>query len=236
MVNSKSEQDSVQAPQGRASQSEDERRRHRRVSMPLKCRFLTEKGVECEAEVLNISAAGAMLRSKFPPRIGHTIVLYVDQLGRIEGKVVRSANNTFAVSYPKRRERQAIIADHLTSALNNRPRGADRRINPRVKQDSPATVRFEDGREVQCSISDISLTGASLNISPRPPLGAHLVLGRMNAKVVRRHDQGVGIVFTGSAERLDQVIEDTTSPEPIETTGAGFAQSFGKKGVRAGSE
>ncbi|WP_428408180.1 PilZ domain-containing protein [Hyphococcus sp.] len=236
MVNSKPEQDASHAAPENASVSEDERRRHRRVDLPLKARFLTEKGVECAAEVINISAAGAMLRSKHPPAIGQNVVLYIDQIGRIEGKVVRSGNNSFAVAYPKRRERQAKIADNLTSVLNNRQRATDRRITPRVKQNSPATVRLEDGRELTCSILDISLTGASIDIAPRPPLGTHLILGRMNAKVVRRHDKGVGIVFTGTAERMDQVIEDSTALEPVDATGAGFAQSFGKKGVRAESE
>ena len=232
MVNAKLGNDAADA----SADAGDDRRRHQRVDLPVKARFLTEKGVECPAEVLNISAAGAMLRTKYPPSPGQNIVLYIDQIGRIEGKVIRSGNNSFAVSYPKRRERQAKIADNLTSALNNRRSGYDRRLSPRVKHDAPATVRLEDGREMQCVILDISLTGASLEIAPRPPLGTHLVLGRMSAKVVRRHDKGVGVVFTGSAERMDEVIENTAPTKPVDATGAGFAHSFGKKGVRAESK
>ena len=61
----------------------------------------------------------------------------------------------------------------------------------------------------------------------------HLVLGRMTAKVVRRHDQGVGIVFTGSAERMDKIVEETTTTEPFDPSGPGLAHPFGKKGARA---
>ncbi|WP_375200858.1 PilZ domain-containing protein [Hyphococcus sp.] len=239
MVNPKPDQDAAPSSNGASTDAHDDRRKHRRVELPVKARFLTEKGVECAAEVLNISAAGAMLRTKFPPSLGQSLVLYIDQIGRVEAKVVRSSNNSFAVTYPKRRAKQAKIADNITSAINNRHAGADRRTNPRIQQDAPATVLLEDGREVKCSIMDISLTGASLDISPRPPLGTHLVLGRMTAKVVRRHDKGVGVVFTGSAKRMDDVVEETTAIEPLETfdaTGAGFAQRFGKKGVRAGNE
>ncbi|PQA88922.1 PilZ domain-containing protein [Hyphococcus luteus] len=208
----------------------NERRKHHRVDLPLRARYLTEAGEEQTGVVLNISAGGAMVRAKFPPAFGQNVVLYIDQVGRIEGKVVRSGNNCFAVSYPKRRKKQAKIADDLTSILNNRRRGADRRQNPRIRHDTPASVHLEDGRELECSILDISLTGASIEVSPRPPLGTHLILGRMTAKVVRRHEKGVGIVFTGGAERMDEVVEKTASEEPFAPSGPGFAQPFGKKG------
>lgn len=222
---------------GRIAPEDDaDRRKHLRVDLPLKARFLTETGDERAAVVMNISAGGAMLRAKFPPAFGQSIVLYIDQIGRIEGKVVRSGDNSFAVNYQKRRSKHAKIADNLTTAVNYKRRGTERRNNPRIKHDAPATVFLEDGREMQCSIMDISLTGASIEINPRPPLGMHLILGRMTAKVVRRHEKGVGIVFTGAAERMDEVMANTGSEDPFDTTGAGFAHSFGKKGVRAESE
>ncbi|GJL92603.1 PilZ domain-containing protein [Hyphococcus sp.] len=217
----------------KAPENDADRRRHQRVDLPLKARFLTETGDERAAVVLNISAGGAILRAKFPPAFGQSVVLYIDQIGRVEAKVVRSSNDSFAVNYRKRRAKHAKIADNLTTALHNRRRGADRRKSPRVTHDAPATVYLEDGRQLQCAILDISLTGASIEINPRPPLGMHLILGRMTAKVVRRHEKGVGVVFTGAAEHMEEVIADAAVEDPFDTTGAGFAQSFGKKGVRA---
>ena len=213
--------------------AEQDRRRHRRVDMELQARFLTEKGQEMTGTVLNISAGGAMIRAKFPPAFGESVILYLDQIGRVEGKVVRSGNNCFAVAYTQRKNKQSKIADSLTAVLNNRRKGADRRNNPRIQNDAPTTVFLEDGRQLECSIVDISLTGASIEITPRPPLGSLLILGRMKAKVVRRHDNGVGVVFTGSAERMDEVVENTGSAEPLTTIGPGFAPAFGKKGASA---
>ena len=210
-----------------------DRRRHQRVDLPLKARFMTTDGHERAGVVLNISAGGAMLRAKYPPAFGQSIILYIDQIGRIEGKVVRSNKNCFAVSYHKRRDKSAKVADQLTSALNQRRRSTDRRINPRIIHDARATVYLEDGRAFDCSILDISLTGASIEISPRPPLGMHLILGRMTAKVVRRHENGVGVVFLGSSERMEDVINETATTDPFETHGPNLAQPFGKKGVRA---
>ncbi|WP_411820647.1 PilZ domain-containing protein [Hyphococcus formosus] len=211
-----------------------DRRKHHRAALPLKARFLTERGEERAGVVVNISAGGAILQTRFPPDRDQKVILYIDQIGRIEGKVVRTNDRAFAVAYPKKRSRQARIADHLTQALNNKHDGAERRARPRINQDTHATVQLEDGRTMECSILDISLTGASLEIKPRPPLGTHLILGRMTAKVVRRHDKGVGVVFTGSSERkMEDVLTDSASMEPFDTTGPGFAHSFGKKGVRA---
>ncbi len=216
-----------------AAQDDADRRQFQRVELPLKARFLTDKGDERAGMVTNISAGGAMVRAKFPPSFGQSVVLYIDQIGRIEGKVVRADRDTFAITYPKKRAKHAKIADKLTTTLNRPRRGADRRSGPRIAHDAPATVYLEDGRVFQCAILDISLTGASIEISPRPPLGMHLILGRMTAKVIRRHEKGVGVVFTGTAERMDEVIADTTEePQSFSPSGPDFAQPFGKKGVR----
>lgn len=219
------------AAQSSGPENDADRRKHHRVDLPLKARFLTDTGDERTGVVLNISAGGAMLRAKYPPAFGQNVVLYIDQVGRMEGKVVRSGNNCFAVTYHKRRAKAVKIADQLTTAINQRRRGTDRRMSPRVNQETTATVYLEDGREFKCAILDISLTGASIEISPRPPLGMHLILGRMTAKVVRRHEKGVGVVFIGGKERMDEVIAESSAAEPFQDSGPGFAPSFGKKGV-----
>lgn len=207
----------------------DDRRKHLRVNTPLKARFLNSAGAEQACLVINISAGGALLKAKYPPNSGEKVVVYVDRLGRFEGKVIRAGGNTFAVNYERKREKNAKTADSLIQVMNQGKRSHDRRTNPRVMHDAPAKVFFEDGRAHDCAILDISLTGASIEISPRPPLGTRLILGRMNAKVVRRHEKGVGVVFTGAAKRMDEVIEETSTPDPAVDTGAKVAQTFGKK-------
>jgi len=210
-----------------------ERRKYLRADLPLKARFLTKGGQERACIVSNISAGGAMLRAKHPPAKGSKVVLYIDQLGRFEGTVIRSADKVFVITYTKRRAKAAKIADDLTQVVNRGHRATDRRNSPRIQQDAPAVVHLEDGRSAQCAILDISLTGASIEISPRPPLGSHLVLGRMTAKVVRRHEKGIGIVFTGAAERMDDVITEASRVEPEPETGPGIAPTFGKKSAPA---
>jgi hypothetical protein len=219
----------------RAPSPNDDRRKHHRVDAPLKARYLDAAGDEQPCLVMNVSAGGALLRAKTTPPFGSHVVIYIDRLGRFEGRVIRSGEKSFAVNYEKKRKKNAKTADALTQVVNQSKRSHDRRASPRIMHDAPAKVFFDDGRSEDCAILDISLTGASIEISPRPPLGTRLILGRMNAKVVRRHDKGVGVVFTGASKRMDDVIKDAAqssrntvdAPQPID--GAGVAKPFGKK-------
>lgn len=218
--------DSRQAP---AKDVHDDRRKHRRVEAPLKARFLNEAGKEQPCLVANISAGGALLKAKHAPAFGERVVLYIDGVGRFEGDVIRSTGAVFAVNYEKKREKNARTADALTEMMHTGRRTHDRRAAPRIRQNAPARVFFEDGRAEDCAILDISLTGASIEISPRPPLGARLILGRMNAKVVRRHEKGVGVVFTRTTQQFDEAIDEAQATETVEPAGAQVAKPFGKK-------
>ncbi len=211
------------------SDADADRRKHLRVDTPLKARFMNDAGEEQPCLVVNVSAGGALLKAKVPPPFGTNVVVYIDRVGRFEGRVIRSSTNIFAVNYERKRRKNARTADSLTEVMNRSKRAHDRRAGPRIRHDAPAKVHFEDGRVENCAILDISLTGASIEISPRPPLGARLILGRMNAKVVRRHEKGVGVVFTGAANRMSDVIEETTTPVPTVDDGLQVAKPFGKK-------
>ena len=211
----------------------EDRRRHLRADIPLKARFMTEPGEEYPCIVSNISAGGALLKAKIPPEVGREIVLYIDDVGRFEGVVIRSGKHSFAVDYRGRRAKSKRTADALIQAMNTPSSRLDRRAAPRIKTESDAAVILENGEKAPCSIRDISLTGASIEIDPAPPLGAQLQLGKMMAKVVRRHEKGVGVVFTGSTSDMEEVFEQTTADAQAHG-GAEIAKSaggsaFGKK-------
>jgi len=209
--------------------SEDERRRYRRVDLSIKARVLKANGEEEPCLVVNISAGGALLKAVNPPAAGEHVVLYIDEVGRHEGQVIRSARHFFAVDYRGRRAKTKRTADNLTQTLNNRQMKLDRRNSPRIRQDQPTVLTLESGESIACEILDISLTGASIAIDPRPDLGVKVTVGRMVGKVVRRHEKGVGIVFVGPAGKMEEIIEKTRAPEGPPTFGPPFAQPFGKK-------
>jgi hypothetical protein len=214
-----------------AEQDPSERRRHRRIDFNAKARVLKSDGVEEPCLVINASAGGALLKAVNPPTEGDKVVVYIDEVGRFEGVVIRASKHSFAVDYRSRRGKTQRTADALTEAIHKRAMSLDRRGAPRIRREGPAIVTFEDGATVECQILDISLTGASIAIADRPPLGAPLTIGKMMAKVVRRHETGVGVVFVGPAQRMEDVFEQTEARESPNRDGAKLAPQFGKKGV-----
>ena len=195
--------------------------------MRLKARYLGADGREQPCVVINVSAGGAMVKAKRIPSPDEKIVLYVDSVGRFECTVVRAGKNGFAVRYHSRRAKTQRTADALIRILNRRGNlHTDRRIAPRIALDTPVIVTHEDGTSVECTIMDVSLTGASVCIDPRPPLGTELTVGRMRARVVRRHEHGVGVVFLGPAERMEDVIAEAVDT-PKMLTHSPFGQRKG---------
>lgn len=217
-------------PPAEPSLSEDERRRYRRVDLTIKARVLKDNGEEEPCLVVNISAGGALLKAVNPPAAGEHVVLYIDEVGRHEGQVIRSAKHFFAVDYRGRRAKVKRTADNLTETLNNRQMKLDRRSTPRIRTDQHTVLTLESGETIACEILDISLTGASVRVDPRPDLGVRVTVGRMTGKVVRRHEKGVGIVFTGPAGKMEDVLENTKPDDSPPSFGPSFAPPFGKKG------
>lgn len=217
-----------QAPDG---QTFEDRRRHLRTNMRLKARYLGENGKEQPCVVINISAGGAMVKAKRVPASDEKVILYIDGVGRFESTVVRSGNFGFAVRYHSRRAKSQRTADALIRVLNKRGNiETDRRITPRIALDTLVTVTHEDGTSIDCTIMDVSLTGASICLDPQPPLGTELIVGRMRARVVRRHEHGVGVVFLGPNERMEDVIA-STSERPKMLTHAPLSGSSGQSGI-----
>jgi hypothetical protein len=169
------------------------------------------------------------LKAVNPPKAGERVVLYIDDVGRYEGQVIRASKHHFAVDYRGRRTKTNRAADSLTYALNSKHVRLNRRANPRIRQDQPAVLTLDNGESIACEILDISLTGASIAVSPKPALGAAVSIGRMAAKVVRVHEKGVGVVFTGLAGKMEEVLEKTKATG-AERREAGAPPAFGKKG------
>ena len=58
-------------------------------------------------------------------------------------------------------------------------------------------VEYDDGRSEECTAIDVSISGASLKSKTRPVLGCKLTVGKLRAEVVRHHERGFGVAFTG---------------------------------------
>lgn len=187
-------------------------RRHRRVVITLPVRFMAEGGEEHRALLFDMSPGGVSLTSELRPAIGVRMVLYIDDIGRCEGMVVRHHEYGFALRLVATQNRRDRIAERLTYHANrHRLRDDDLRAHERVEVDRETRCLLPDGEQVACRILDLSLSGAAVMMEKRPPVGAEVSIGRMQGRVVRHIPQGFAIRFLATATSQVAAVERLTS-------------------------
>jgi hypothetical protein len=174
-----------------------DRRRHRRVPVNLFGRFMREDKQEYPCQVVNMSAGGMAVISPVACQEGERIVAYLDNLGRIEGVVVRPLEGGFAVRILASLYKRERIANLLTWLINQKALGLGEerkheRIVPRV---NASKLILPNGDVHPCRVIDVSLSGASVACTLKPPVGTMVILGRMRGRVVRHHEQGIALQF-----------------------------------------
>lgn len=180
----------------RVAGTHHDKRRHRRVELILNARFMLPDQSEHAATLLNISAGGVALKTEMRPAHGTLVIVYVQDIGRLEGKVVRDFEDGFAIAYTSGARHRDRVVDKLTVQLNPEAiASADDRVHERVESTGLAHLILADGRETLCHVLDMSFGGVSLAVDEKPRVGEPIVVGRMQGRVVRHHDHGIGVAF-----------------------------------------
>ena len=174
-----------------------DRRRHRRVPVNVLGRFMREDKQEYTCQVIDMSAGGMALLAPVICDEGERIVAYLDNMGRIEGVVVRPIEGGFAVRILASLYKRERITNLLTWLINKQSLGLGEerkheRIVPRLNS---SKLILPNGEVHNCRVIDVSLSGASIACSVKPPVGTVAILGRMRGRIVRHHDQGVALQF-----------------------------------------
>jgi hypothetical protein len=186
-----------QAFRQRAGVRPDERRRYRRVRVNLLGRFMLEDRHEYPCQTVDMSPGSLALLTPISGRIGERVVVYIDHVGRIEGEIVRNFEGGFALTINATLRKKDKLAAKLTWLANrhelNLPE--DRRHDRITPSRPTATVKLPDGREFQCRIIDLSLSGVALAIAHPPPIGSPVGIGKLRGTVVRHFDEGMAIEF-----------------------------------------
>lgn len=170
---------------------------HRRVDIVLHGRFLNSESEEHSLITTNISCGGALVKSPSKPQIGSQVVVYLDELGRVVGDIVRHTDNGFALRFHTTQTKRDKLADKLVW-LSNRDRLGlvEERGARRFAAEGPALIVRQDGRHLQCRVVDISLTGAGFIAEGPPPMIGEIVgTGNVSAEVVRSSGQNFGVRF-----------------------------------------
>lgn len=188
-----------------------DKRRFQRVKVSLLGRFMLENRREYPCQVINMSPGGAAVVAPMTAEVGERIIAYIDHIGRIEGKVVRTFDGGFAMTVNATARKRDKLANQLTWLANrhelNLPE--DRRHDRFTPENSVSRIELADGREYTCRVIDVSLSGAALATTVKPAIGTPIVLGKMRARVVRHTEEGIAVEF--AAVKDINIIKDQIS-------------------------
>ena len=174
-----------------------DRRLNKRTPLVLLGRFMRPSRHEYPCKLTDISVRGAALMSPVVVETGEHIVAYFDHIGGIEGTVVRQFEGGFAIDLIATQHKREKIAATLTWLLNKHELqpSPDRRHERVRAANEKSTLKLDEGISVECSVIDISLSGASISTPARPAIGSEVVFGKLRCRVMRHHDQGIAVAF-----------------------------------------
>jgi hypothetical protein len=184
------------------AQPATDKRRHKRVAITLLGRFMRANRHEYPCRLNDISVGGAAINSPVTVDEGERIVVYFDHIGGLEGSVVRVFEGGFAMQFRTTARKREKLAAQLTWLLNRDVLSGitERRHERGSAADQNKTVVLDTGETLDCEVVDVSISGASLRMDMRPPIGSSLMLGRMRGRVMRHHDHGIGVQFVDIQE------------------------------------
>jgi hypothetical protein len=169
-----------------------DRRRNQRMNVHLLGRFMLEDRREYPCQTLNMSPGSMALTTPIVGRVGERVVAYVDHIGRVEGKIVRTYDGGFAMTIIATLRKKDKLAAKLTWLANrhelNLPE--DRRHDRASPGVQSVTVSLPDGREFNARVVDLSMSGAALSFDVQPPIDSPIMVGKLRATVVRHSDDG----------------------------------------------
>ncbi len=172
-------------------------RRYRRVPLSLPGRFMRESREEFSCQLQDISVGGAGIASAIPVQINERIVAYFDVLGGLEGSVTRNYSDGFAIQFKvSAHKREKLVAQIMW--LFNRgdyPEEAGRQHERVGAAGQRARLKLDEKIIIDVDVIDISVSGASLATTARPPLGTLVMLGTIKALVKRHHETGIALQF-----------------------------------------
>src|ERR1700709_2134350 len=191
--------------------SASERRRFQRVKVHLLGRYMLPDRREFPCQIINMSPGGLALLAPGIGNVGDRVIAYLDHIGRVEGKITRIIDNGFAMTVGANGRKRDKLAPQVTWLANrtilNLPE--DRRHDRIVPRNPIALLTLQDGSKMTCRIIDMSMSGAAIAAETRPPLKSLVLLGKVQARVVRNLEEGFALEFVH--EQLAAHAEDSVT-------------------------
>jgi len=172
------------------------------IKTKLVGRCILSGGPEFLCMVTALSKDRMTIEASVDGEVGQTVIVYINELGRLEGKIARLTAKGFSASLSVTTLAAAKFAERfLKMAADNELHFIpERRREPRVGLDG-VEVGIEGPKARRCRIANISALGAEIAIGDnKPEIGNLIKIGNMRAKVVRHSEAGIAVEFTDNAD------------------------------------
>lgn len=174
-----------------------DRRRHRRVPWVVRVRGLNGEGEEFECTTVDVAAGGLRINLARPMKKGDSVVLYIDDIGRVEGVVARELNEIgYAIEFRVPQRKREKIADQLTWLLNKDRLGLEEERGSERRPSTGQVIAVYNKVSIACAVSDVSLFGVALKTAgPRPMIGDRVKIGERAGTCIRYIEGGFAVDF-----------------------------------------
>ncbi len=174
-----------------------DRRRHRRVQWAVRVRGLTGEGEEFTCTTVDVCAGGLRINLARPLSEGENLVLYIDDIGRVEGIVARVLNEIgYAVEFRVPARKRDKIADQLTWLINKDRLGLSDEREAERRPGGGQVIASYGGVSIACAVADVSIFGVALRTAgARPMIGDRVQVGERAGTCVRYVEGGFAVDF-----------------------------------------
>jgi hypothetical protein len=160
-------------------------------------RGLTGEGEEFTCTTVDVCAGGLRINLARPLAVGENLVLYIDDIGRVEGVVARALNEIgYAIEFkvpPRKRDK---IADQLTWLINKDRLGLSDEREAERRPGGGQVIAIYNGVSIACAVADVSIFGVALRTNgPRPMIGDRVQVGERAGTCVRYVEGGFAVDF-----------------------------------------
>lgn len=165
---------------------------------------MTADRSEHACKTIDISPGGLAIASAVAVGQGERIVGQFEHIGSVVGLVSRVFPGGFAIGLQATSHKREKLASQITWLVNRHElngQSVERRHERFAIAQRTTTLKLDEDIVIEVRILDVSLSGASLGTDARPPLGHVVSVGKQLAKVMRYHDQGIGVQFLEPQER-----------------------------------
>jgi hypothetical protein len=172
--------------------------RFQSVRVNLLGRYMLADRREFPGQVIAMSPGEMTMIAPQSGQPGERVIAYIDHVGRLEGAITELTDNGFVMQVGATDRKRDKLAAQLTWLANREilNLAEDRRHGRIIPKRPVTTVVMPNGVNLTCRVIDASQSGAAISSPERPAIGLLVMLGKLQARIVRHLDDGFAVEFT----------------------------------------